>query len=449
MSTEIRIAAGRRMRAELPRRALAELTIAPGRDPLGILAAQNASRLPEYVPLRTQRMAENPFAFYRGTAAIMAADLAVGAHTGIQVASCGDAHVANFGFYASPQRTLVFDLNDFDEAGWAPWEWDLKRFTASIVIAGEAGARDALVIEAACRIAVRAYAKTLRAAVHMSPTQRFFSHFDAEAGFAGLDAASREVLEEAIAQAKQRTGEKTVRKLTEQGPDGELRFVMQPPTTTPLDEETAARAHAYFRKYLDSANADVWQLMQHYKVADTARRIVGVGSVGTRCAIVLLADDDKRSLIMQTKEAGRSVLEEYGGVQQPRMITQYVAAHGQGARVVALQRILQGVSDPLLGYLQIDGLDLYVRQFRDMKGGIDADTLDDAPFIRYAAACGVTLARAHSQSTNAALVSGYVGGGGRAVGDALYEWSLAYARLSRGDYEAFVAQAVDGVGVPG
>lgn len=448
-STAERVAAGRALRARLPRAAQAELRVAPERDPLAILKHQNSTRLQDLVPLRAERMSQSAFAFYRGTAAIMAADLAAAPHTGIVVASCGDAHVSNFGFYASPQRTLLFDLNDFDEAGWAPWEWDLKRLVASIVIAGRASARDDLATGRAVLSAVRAYARALRRAVRASPTARYFSHLDAEAGLgagsgaARMDEGSRKVLRAAIAHARKRTGERAAKKLTRTDGAGRRRFVMSPPTMAPLTPAADARARDYLREYLTTAEGDVQQLMRHYTLADTARRVVGVGSVGTRCALVLLQDGDGNPLIMQSKEACKSVLEEFGGIDQPIELQAHVARYGQGARVVALQRNLQAVSDPLLGHLRADDADLYVRQFHDMKGGIDAEVLDDEPFAVYAQACAVILARAHSQSPSAAVASGYVGRGGE-LGEALLEWGRAYADLSAADYRAFCAASGTG-----
>lgn len=437
-STAERLAAGRALRSRVPRRAQAELPVASDRDPLGILDAQNRTRLQHLVPLRTERMSQSPFAFYRGTAAIMAADLAAGPHCGVLVPSCGDAHISNFGFYASPQRTLVFDLNDFDEAAWAPWEWDLKRLVASVVIAGHASNRDEPRIRDAVLRAVRSYARALRVGVLATPTARYFAHFDAEAGMEQRDPASQRVLRTAIKHARKRTGERAARKLTEADERGRLTFIVQPPTMTRAEPEVEAQARAYLRRYLMSAHSDVRQLMHHYALSDIARRVVGVGSVGTRCSLALLQDGDGNALIMQSKEAVRSVLEQYGGIPQPLELQAHMAQHGEGGRVVALQRMLQSVSDPFLGYLRGDDVDLYVRQFHDMKGGIEAETLDDAPFVAYAEACAVILARAHSQSRHAATASGYVGRGG-ALGEALLEWGYAYAALSRRDYEAFLA----------
>lgn len=441
-----RLEAGRRLRSRLPRRALGSIATVR-RDPLRILEEQNSNRLQHLLPLRVERMSQSPFAFYRGTAAIMAADLAADEHSEILVPSCGDAHISNFGFYASPQRTLVFDLNDFDEAAWGPWEWDLKRMIASVVIAGQATARDESTIRGAVLTSVRAYARALRVSAGLSPRDRFYTHLDAEAGLDGLHEESQRVLRRAIRQARKRTGERAARKLTVTDENGRMRFVVTPPTMSELEPEIKHRVPALLHRYLETASSDIELLMRHYALSDVVRRVVGVGSVGTRCALSLMQDGDGNALLLQSKEANRSVLEQYGGIPQPRILLDTIAAHGQGARVVGLQRILQAVSDPFLGYLRFDERDLYVRQFHDMKGGIEAEELEDEPFVTYAQACAVTLARAHSQSPLSPLISGYIGGG-RTLGAVLLDWGYAYAEVSRGDYELFVAAHSGAPGTP-
>jgi len=438
ISTREHVEQGLAARKQTSRRTLSRLTTS-GRDPLAILAAQNRTRVPELVPLRAERMSANPFAFYRATAALQAADLARDPHSGILVASCGDAHVANFGFYASPQRTLVFDLNDFDEAAWAPWEWDLKRLVASIVIAGQVTSRDETVVDAAARAAVFAYARTLTSSVEASPLERFYLHSDVDAALTTMDRPSRRAMRAAIREAQKRTGEQAARKMTQLGEDGRRRFVEQPPTMTHVTSEFAELLQEYVENYIGSADLSVRMLLQNYVFADIARRVVGVGSVGTRCWVMAFQDGDARALLLQVKEAGRSVLAEYGGIEQPAAAERFITRMGQGGRVVGLQKTLQAFSDPFLGHAKgPEGRDFYVRQFRDMKGGITAETLEDAPFATYAQVCAITLARAHAQSQTAAQVAGYVGNG-RVVADAVLEWAHAYAALSRADYDAFVA----------
>lgn len=425
------------MSRTVPRSKLGHLE-SGGRDPLGILAAQEATRLPDLLPLRAERMISSPFAFYRGTAALMAADLGASPSSGILVASCGDAHVANFGFYASPQRTLVFDLNDFDEAAWAPWEWDLKRLVASIIIAGQDTGRDAAVTEEAARSTVRQYITALRAGLANTPLGRYYLHFDVDGEVPNAGEAAHRVLTAAITAAEKRTGARAARKLLTRGDDGQLRFTEAPPVTTHISAEVEQRVGAALTAYLQTTRADIRLLIGHYRLVDTVRRVVGVGSVGTRCYLSALIANDESALLLQTKEAGRSVLVEYGHAAQPAEVDAFIETAGQGGRVVAMQRILQGVSDPFLGSFRGEHQDYYVRQFRDMKGGIDAETLDDEVFGVYARTCAAVLARAHAQSPTADAIATYIGGGGR-ITDAIVAWAQAYAELSRADYDAFVA----------
>lgn len=426
---------GRLARRRTPRSSLATLSSGP-RDPLGILASQNADREPDLVPLRYERMSASPFAFYRGSAALMAADLADAPHSGIFVASCGDAHVSNFGFYASPQRDLVFDLNDFDEAAWAPWEWDVKRLVASIVVGGQASGRADGVIESAVRATVASYLNGLRTGTLRSPTDRYFTHFDVESTSKLLDKASRKAIRGAVKRAQRRTGERAAQRLTEVGDGGRRRFVHRPPTMTPVDPEIDDRLHELISAYRRTTTADVALLFEHFQVSDIARRVVGVGSVGTRCYLVIFQDGEGNTLLMQSKQASQSVLVEYGHAQQPAPLLATIDVSGEGARVVALQRIMQALSDPFLGHVRSANDDYYVRQFHDMKGGIEVEELDDGPFGTYARACGATLARAHSQSATATTVAGYIGSG-RTIADALLAWGYEYAGVSLRDYEAF------------
>ncbi len=425
-------------RATVRRRELAKSGTGP-RDPLGILDRQNETRDPLLVPLRMARMSATPFAFYRGTAALMAADLADAPHSGILVASCGDAHVSNFGFYASPQRDIVFDLNDFDEAAWAPWEWDVKRLAASIVVAGQATERGDDVVDTAVRAAVIAYARGMKRASALSPTERYFAHFNVAATMGLFDRDSQKATRASVKAAQKRTGERAVRKLTHVDDNGDLRLTLTPPTTTAVDSEIRGRIGTLIEQYRSSATTDVALLFEHYAVTDLVQRVVGVGSVGTRCYLVLLEDGAGHSLLMQPKEAGPSVLIEYGRIAQPTTIAKHIEAHGDGARVVAMQRILQALSDPFLGYVRAPQRDYYVRQFHDMKGSIEIEELEDGPFVQYAQSCGATIARAHSQSVTATVVAGYIGSG-RGVSEAILTWARAYAAVSLADFEAFRVQ---------
>lgn len=436
------LAGGKDLRKRLPREKMGELSDYD-RKPLQILTDQNETRVQDLISLRSERLGQNPFSFYRGTAAIMAADMAEDEHSDLLIPTCGDAHISNFGFYASPQQTLVFDLNDFDESAWGPWEWDLKRMLTSMVIAGQTRGLSDSVIDSAVLSAVDAYAWTLRKALALSPRERFYTHLDAEARAKGMNKGSRRVLANAIKQARKKTGERAASRLTAPDSSGRLRFIDQPPTMMHLSPELESHQYALFQRYLETVRPDIKLLMRHYEVSDIARRVVGVGSVGTRCMLSVLQDGDGSPFILQSKQAQQSVLVQYGKIKQPRELERSIEEYGEGARVVALQQILQGVSDPFLGYLRFHDssgreLDLYVRQFHDMKGGIDAATLGAKPFERYSRACGLILARAHSQSPLAGLISGYVGSGKR-LGKVLLSWGRRYAERSQADYEAFLA----------
>ena len=433
------VAEGRAAREHNPREALAELPT-NDRDPMGILDAQDAQRVPELVPLRTERMAASAFAFYRGTAALMAADLARSPSSDVTVGSCGDAHVSNFGLYASPQRTLVFDLNDFDEAAWAPWEWDVKRLITSIVIAGQSTGRSDAVVREASLDAVRVYARSIGAGAKRSPLKRYYDRFDAMAAERAVDDDTRAAIDAAIKEAEKRTGARAVKKMTQLDSEGRIVFVETPPTMTHIDAESEERVLRVFDQYVQSANIDIRALLQKYRLSDIALRVVGVGSVGTRCFVIAMQDGDDGALLLQGKEAGRSVLIEHGGAEQPEAVARYIDQYGDGARVVGMQRILQAVSDPFLGYVGRTTYgaqrDFYVRQFRDKKGGFDMDALDDTAFLWYADACAATLARAHGQSPASTAVAGYLGHG-RVAGEAILEWAYAYADLSRADWQLF------------
>lgn len=424
---------------------LASLTTT-GRDPLGILRRQNSTREEWLIPLRMARMAQSPFTFYRGTAALMAADQARDPHSGIPVVSSGDAHLSNFGFYATPQRTQAFDLNDFDESAWAPWEWDLKRLVTSVIIGGRDTGRPEKAIQAAAADTIKAYVSSLKTSDQHSPLERYYSHFDQEMARRHLGKESRRVLEETAEDARKRTSERAARRLTEETADGKRRFIENPPVMTHVADEVGLNVADNYRQYLRSAKADIRMVLAHYTMEDIVRRVVGVGSVGTRCFLVLLRDADGGVLILQVKEAIRSTLEEYGGIPQPDVLTEITEASGEGARVVGLQRILQAYSDPFLGFLlSARGRSFYVRQYHDMKGSVEIEGLDDTGFTGYAIACGAVLARAHAQSVNARQVVNFIGGGKR-IRRAILDWSNAYAELSLDDYRTFISSGmVDGM----
>ena len=430
-------ARGRQLRRTTPRGALAERSTAH-RDAVAHIREQNEDRNQELVPLRMERMLENPFAFYRGTAGLMAMDLARDPHSGIVVAACGDAHISNFGFYASPERKLVFDLNDFDEAGAAPWDWDLKRLVTSVVVGGMHAEYTEREVRKAAQGTVRAYRSALTTMLERNPYERYYMHSNIRFARSLLSADAQKVLHHAIRTARKRTNQRAVRRTTQIDHDGRLRFVERPPAMTTAPVQNTDVVPRLFAEYRRTVSLDVRTVLAQYTPTDLARRVVGVGSVGTRCFLQLLQSPDGDALLLQVKEAGQSVLQRYGGIPQPSSSAQDVAAHGQGTRVVQLQRVLQAVSDPFLGHLQNDDRDYYVRQFHDMKGSIDLAGLDFVPFFDYVRTCALLLARAHAQSPAAGQILGYLGKS-EAATEAVVDWSFSYARQSLLDYEALRA----------
>ena len=358
-------------RKEMRRSAHSQVSLATGRDPFAIISAQNQTRQQDLIGLRWKRMLTDPFAFYRGTAAIMAADLAAGPSTGLDVVACGDAHLANFGFYASPQRTLVFDLNDFDEAAVAPWEWDVKRLAVSFAMGalqnghGETGAT------AAAATAARAYREQLAAMVQLTVLQRYYileTVPDRASDTAPKQA--RRILDDAVAKARKSSSDRVAKQLSTTLEDGSRQFVEDPPVLTRI-AVTNEDVQAYVTAYLASVRPDVALLLSQYRLDDIARRVVGVGSVGTRCLLLMLRGPSGEPLVLQIKEAGQSVLESHGHVGQPDFFGPIGSPDREGRRVVSYQHVLQASSDPFLGHFSLRGFDFYVRQFHDMKGGID------------------------------------------------------------------------------
>ena len=445
VSFEERFDSGRAARGRVPRSSHAVYTPRSDRDPLGILDQQHAVRLPDLVPLRLARMLANPFAFYRGTAAIQAADLATGVDTGAEVVICGDAHIANFGLFASPQRTMVFDLNDFDEASYGPWEWDLKRMVTSVVIAARHKGYTQADVRAAALASAIAYRESLRSAMRLDALDRFYLAAPVTRGDSQFGKATQKTIDRTLRSAQNRTSARVVEKITRLLPDGTRGIVEKPPTLTHVDAEHEEEITQALLRYRLTVQSHVSLLLSQYEFTDVARRVVGVGSVGTRCFIVMLTGPRAEPLVLQLKEATESVVQQFGGVPRhvlPGSDPRALASHN-GGRVVSNQRILQAVSDPFLGYLTFGGFDFYVRQFRDRNVSFDIDALGRQPFLDYVAACGVLLGRAHSQSPNAAFVAGYVGGS-QVLVDAIVDWAFAYADQSLADFEALQAAVVDG-----
>ncbi|MGN0111620.1 MAG: DUF2252 domain-containing protein [Cellulosimicrobium funkei] len=445
-------AVGRALRDRVPRRTQGALLL-PERDPVAIVEEQNRDRLQDLVPLRIGRMLESPFAFYRGTAATMAHDLRDGPRTGVQVVACGDAHVSNFGLFASPERRVLFDLNDFDEASDAPWEWDVKRLAASMYVGG----RDKGLAEHDCadaaRGAVRGYRETLAEAFARDALARYAFLVDTAVIEPLLLDGGREELERTVRKARRRTSEQVVRKITSRTADGRTRIVDQPPVTQHVGTASVDELTTLFEAYREPLRADARLLLSQFTVVDFVLRVVGVGSVGTRCYIVLLEGPAGEPLVLQVKEATSSVLATYGGMVDalPSGLVPAGAVPAQGRRVVAAQRILQAQSDPFLGWTTVEApdrtgrprVDFYWRQFRDMKGSVELGRLSASQFVRYGELCGRVLARAHSQSPGARVAHGYLGRSD-VFDESLARWSRAYADVVEGDYAALEAAVTSG-----
>ncbi len=439
---------GKQARKSAPRSGQAVWEPGPDRvDPLQVLAEQDGARVPELVPVRYGRMLVSPFTFYRGAAAIMAADLAAAPNSGLTVQLCGDAHLSNFGVFQAPDRRLVFDINDFDETLPGPFEWDVKRLAASVAI----GARDrgfsAAEGEAAVLAAVASYRGAMAAFTTMGELDVWYARLDVAETLArlrhGVSKAERERVEKNMAKARNKDSLRALAKLTERR-DGELRIASRPPLLVPI-EELAAREGAdptaigamlrgLLEQYRETLEAPARLLIGRYSFIDAAHKVVGVGSVGTRAWIALLVGrDESDPLFLQVKEAGPSVLEPFAGASR--------AAH-HGERVVTGQRLTQAAGDGLLGWLTVEGLDgkrrdFYVRQLWDGKGSADIDSMNPATMAIYAGLCGWTLARAHARTGDRGAIAAYIGKGDR-FDRAIAAFSAAYADQNEADYAALI-----------
>lgn len=437
-SVEEARAFGRGLRRNAPRSSVGEFD--PGeRDPLAIIEEQNRTRLQGLVPVRIGRMLESPFAYFRGTAGPMAADLAGESRSGFLVTGCGDAHIGNFGLFGSPDRKILFDMNDFDEAGPCPWEWDVKRMAASVVLA----CRDAGISEQDTRAAtegsVRSYRETTTNLHEMSAIERYYVRLDSETLIeSATSKKGRKMLEKGVEKASRRNSEKVLSKITTESSTGEPRIVADPPILQRVDGFEELITDAYER-YLHTLPPDRATLLSQFRLVDMALRVVGVGSVGTRCLILLLVGPDGSPLFLQIKEAMASVLETYGGIA-PRPIRGLGEedSANPGYRVVSGQEVLQAASDPFLGWTRgrTGEFFFYVRQFKDMKGSADLATMDAERYLGYGTLCGAMLARGHSQSPGSAAIGGYLGKSDR-FDRAVTDWSFAYADQMERDFEAF------------
>jgi len=432
-SREERLAAGKALRDKVPRESHAGWKPpAKRRDPIDVLQESNRDRVPELVPIRYGRMLRSPFTFLRGSAGLMAYDLSTTSTSGIRVQACGDCHLLNFGLFATPERNLVFDINDFDETLPAPWEWDVKRLAASFAVA----ARDNQLTDEEGRESVveciRAYRVNLRRYSKMSPLEVWYDRLDVERLIAlAPDVKAKKAREEMAEKARQRIGDHLFPKIVTQVA-GHPHLVDQPPVLFHVVDEPdhEQMVREAMEDYRTSLSDERRVLYDRYRLVDFAVKVVGIGSVGTRCFVGLFFSPENHPLLLQFKEACPSVLEPYAGKSQ-------YENHGQ--RVVVGQRLMQSSSDIFLGWTRSRrGKDFFGRQIRDMKFSVPIEGLTAKQLTRYAEYCGWTLARAHAKSGDAATISGYMGKSD-AFDQAIGEFALGYANQTARDHAALVA----------
>ena len=448
-----RVARGKAARAEVPRSSHAIFEPPAARaDPLELLEQQATTRVPELVPIRYGRMLVSPFTFYRGAARIMAHDLAATPRSGLNVQCCGDAHLSNFGVFASPERRLVFDVNDFDETLPGPWEWDVKRLAVSMLIAATNNGysrkdQDRIVLDTVAR-----YRTAMAEFAGMKNLEVWYARLDMEATIKELGAQVKPAMlkrtEKNLAKARTKDSMFAFSKLT-RAVDGEIRIVDESPLIVPIDQlgdgESRDRLfgdlHELLRGYRETLEFDRRVLLEQFELMDFARKVVGVGSVGTRAWIaLLLGRDGQDPLFLQMKEAEASVMEEFLGPSE-------FANHGE--RVVVGQRLMQATSDIFLGWLHVkSGLDgkardFYGRQLKDWKGSAEIEQMVPRGMTIYGELCGWTLARAHARSGDRIAIASYLGGGST-FDKAILEFSKAYAEQNERDYQRLTAAVSSG-----
>ncbi len=445
-------ARGKQCRDAAPRESHADFKPRPDRpDPVALLEEQGLTRVPELVPIRYGRMVVSPFTFFRGAALIMASDLSETPRSGLNAQICGDAHLSNFGVFGSPERELVFDCNDFDETLPGPWEWDVKRLAASMVVAGRVrGFTKSVRTEAIVALGL-AYRQSMRAMAAQTNLDVWYSHIQVETGLAMLKEAAQQnkakdvqhmanTVDKVVAKAHTKDSIRALDKLTTVV-DGQRRIIRDPPLIVPIEElfpglesEFAAeKFHELLRKYRASLPSDRKHLLEQFQVMQIARKVVGVGSVGTRCWIALLQGPRPEDvLFLQAKEAEASVLERF---------TKKSAYLNHGSRVVAGQRLMQATSDIFLGWQRTDGIDgvsrdYYLRQLQDWKGSVDIEDAIPAGMAAYGAMCANALARAHARSGDRIAIASYLGNN-PSFEKALSRFAERYADQNERDYEAF------------
>jgi uncharacterized protein (DUF2252 family) len=449
-----RVARGRQARAEVTRSSHAEFAAAPQRpDPVALLKDEDATRVPELLPIRYGRMAVSAFTFFRGAALLMANDLAGTPRTGLIVQTCGDAHLSNFGLFGSPERRLVFDINDFDETLPGPWEWDVKRLATSLEVAGRDNGYSTKQRRGIVLAAVAEYRRAMAAFADKSALEVWYAHADEAALLARFDEAAarsrgklddrRERATRTLAKARTRDHLRSLARLVG-GQDGRQEIVADPPLIMPLrdlaeDGTDIGELEEQLRRVLDtyrtSLEPERRALLDQYRPVDFARKVVGVGSVGTRSWVALLLGDNGHDpLFLQAKEAGPSVLEEFVGPSE---------YDNAGQRVVVGQRLMQTVSDIFLGWVRVRAVDgqtrdFYLRQLQDWKGSAEIEAMIPTGMQAYGELCGWTLARAHARSGDRIAIAAYLGNG-PAFDEAVREFAQTYADQNERDYATLTA----------
>jgi uncharacterized protein (DUF2252 family) len=452
LTTAERKAQGKAARTTAPLESHADIGPDEGRDPVGLVIGQAETRVADLVPIRHGRMLVSPFTFYRGAALPMAADLSKVPSSGIRVQLCGDAHLSNFGVFAAPDRRLVFDLNDFDETLPGPFEWDVKRFAASLAVAARDNGLDAAERRTLVMQGVGAYRQSMIDFTGKKLLEVWYDRLDIEDTLEKVGpSVSTEALtrtRKALAKARKRDSTQVLKKLTTVV-DGQRRIISDPPLVVPIEQladgwtadQIVEGMRTILSQYRRTLSADRRHLIGQFRLAHVARKVVGVGSVGTRAWILLLeADGGQEPLFLQAKEAQKSVLADYCGASRYR---------NEGQRVVAGQHLMQAASDIFLGWQHVgDGLDgvsrdFYVRQLRDMKYSAPIEQMLLPGLVSYAQLCGWTLARAHARSGDRFAIAGYLGKSDK-FDRALVTFAEAYADRTEQDYAAMSAAVADG-----
>ncbi len=433
-----RYALGKSLRKQVPRRRLAEWAPPDDRpDPIDLITASHEGRVARLIPVRVARMVGSPYGFLRGSAVVMAEDVAKLPSTGITPVVCGDAHLGNFGFYASPEGELVIDLNDFDEAHPGAWEWDLRRLVASIWVAGRETGSTEDQCETSVQTCVAAYRDELRYLADQPLLMRSYNRLDVNRLHeTATEKSLRDEIERSAKRARSRTSDRALPKLTAEQ-DGRRTIVHEPPLITRISTTEYRAVSAALDHYLGTLAPHWRRAIGGYTLIDIAHKVVGVGSVGLRAYVALLQGSSPEDVVfLQMKQARRSVLAKY--------VHGDSAWHAhQGQRVVEYQQALQTVSDPLLGWTSAQGRQYYVRQFRNMKGTIPLNAIDAAALTDYAGIVGHLLAKGHARTSGASMIAGYLGASDR-VGRAMATFARLYADQTESDHAKFVAAAKSG-----